>query len=287
MNRVKTNIIMERFLIKNAIKLEKERQESEPYYSKYHEGLANDYYNILSDLEDFVGYDSSKQDEDFTEFIFKSKFDPDKPEDSFRKKYGNAAYLRALGDTASYYYGNKINEVIESILLPENPENSALESLYYDGIYPYDEPFKCKSIPVIDLINPKQLEFSLTKLTTGYEVRLIKPVEQLEFEQVYLLNAFKKLSDQAKDEDTKKTYKRYGLYALYIYEYYISISSGKQLITPRLSNSNLKTIDSNSKYSKERQLIEISKKNGELLDFFKEIQKQNPEFVDNKKVFKM
>ena len=290
MYKTKTNIVMERFLLKNAIKLEEERQVSDYFYSKYHARLASDYYNILCDLEDFVGYDSSKQDEnsnDFTTFISKATFGSEKPEEAFRKKYGNASYLRALGEAASYYFKNKINDVIEEKILPDQPTNPALESLYYDGIYAYDQPFNCNILPVVDLINNRQLEFSITKKLSKYEISLVKPVEQLEFEQVYLLKAFKKLVDEAKDDDTKKTYRRYARYASYIDEYYISISSGKYLITPKLSDSNIETIKKSTKYTKEQQLREISKDNKILFDYFKGIQKERNNSLDEGKKYKL
>ncbi len=287
MDITKTNIIMERFLLKNAIKLEEERQVSDYLYSKYHAKLASDYRNILTDLEDFVGYDSSNQDEDFTEYVSRIKLDRDKPEDSFRKKYGNSQYLRALGETASYYFRDKINNVIESIILPNQPTNSALDSLYNDGICAYEQPFKVKSIPVIDLINPRQLEFFINKKISNYEVTLVKPVEQLEYEQAYLIKAFSKLASEAEDETTKNTYKRYGRYASYIYEFYISISTGKQLIMPRLSNDNIKTLESSRRYTKEQQLIEVTRNNKLLLDYFKDIQKNETDSFDKDKVFRL
>ena len=291
MNITKTNIIMERFFLKNAIKLEEERQSSDYFYSKYHARLASDYYNILCDLEDFVGYDSSNQNndsfEDFANFISKKSFDREKPEDSFRKKYGNSEYIRALGETASYFYKNKIDAVIESKILPNEPTDSALESLYYDGIFPYDVPFDCKCLPVINVINLRQLEFKINKKISSYEITLVKPVEQLEFEQAFLIGAFKKLADEAKDEETKKTYKRYGRYASYIYEYYINISNGNFLVLPRLSNENLKEIDSNRKGSREQQIRDISKDNRALLDYFKAIQKGDTDSLDKGKKFRL
>lgn len=290
MYKTKTNIVMERFLLKNAIKLEEECQVSDCLYSKYHAKLANDYYNILCDLEDFVGYDSSNKDEDsndFTSFISKATFDYEKPEEAFRKKYGNALYLRALGEAASYYFKNKINDVIETKSLPEKPNNPALESLYYDGIFAYDEPFNCNILPVLDLLKTRQLEFNINRKISKYEISLVKPVEQLEFEQAYLINAFRKLADETTDDNTKKKYKRYARYASYIYEYYISISSGKQLSLPRLSDKNIKEMDKNIKFTKEQQLREITKNNKILLDYFKEIQKDNNNSFDKEKRFKL
>ena len=274
MYKTKTNIILERFLLKNAIKLEEERQEREPFFSKHHAKLASDYSNILSDLEEFVGYVPSQDgndSNDFFEFVSKAVFDDDKPEEAFRKKYGNAAYLRALGDSASYYFKNKINDIIESKILTKKPTNPALESLYYDGIYAYEEPFECKSISVLDYITTRQLEFNINKKVGKYEITLIKPVDQLEFEQAYLIDAFKKLADKATDNETKKTYKRYSHYVTYMYEYYISISSGKQLIVPRLSNNDYKAIEGD-KYSEEKALLNIANKNKQLLEYFKGVQ---------------
>ena len=291
MNITKTNIVLERFLLKNAIKLEEERQENDYFFSEYHSKLASYYYNILCDLEDFVGYNSSKPGsdptEDFTNFVRSMDLNCEKPEEAFRKKYGNPAYLRALGEAASYYYKDKINEIIETRILPDQPKNAALTSLYYDGIYAYDEPFECKVLPVVDFINTRQLEFNINRKISKYEISLVKPVEQLEFEQVYLINAFKKLADEAKDDKTKNAYKRYVRYASYIYEYYISISSGKQLSLPRLSDKNMKEMDKNIKFTKEQQLREISKNNKILLDYFKEIQKGKNSSLDTEKQFKL
>ena len=260
MKSINSNLMIERMLLETALEKEKRlSNDLDNRYRKYHSTLVEWYSNLLTFLDDTLGYDSSSN-EKIKDVIANQEFDYSKREDIINLR-NSPIYKRALGEAAMYYKAD-IEETLD------------LES----DITGFDEPFTGSLVLAAEVMNPYQLEFNIKRNLSKYVIEVIKPSYELEMEQSELLVELRKLYKS--NQIDKKTYMLYYKYIFHIYEYYISISEGEQLFVPRLSDANYKTLKSSHRYSFEEGLLMVKKNNALLLDQFQKMQQKNADSYD-------